>query len=186
MSRRSGLVLTVDELQLAARPDLAELAATLQQHVPDGWPLVVALAGLPTIRDGHRSVTYLERSEWHELGMLSHADAVRALVGPAADAGRPLSARGRRPAGGGQRWVPVRGPGPRPPRLARRRAGTRKITEAHARAALPRAEADLATALYAGRWADASAKEREYLAAVAATLDGDDSTTGSRSPPTSV
>ena len=59
-------------------------------------------------------------------------------------------------------------------------SGTRKITEAHAQSALPRAEADLATALYAGRWADASAKEREYLTAVAATLDGADSTTGSR------
>ena len=178
-SRRSGLVLTIDELQLAARPELAELAATLQQHVPDGWPLVVALAGLPTIRDGHRSVTYLERSEWHELGMLSHADAVRALVGPAADAGRPL-----RPAaadllaaasGGYPYAVQVLGH-----HAWRASSGERAITERHARAALPRAEADLATALYAGRWADVSAKEREYLAAVAATMGDDDTTTGSQ------
>ena len=60
-----------------------------------------------------------------------------------------------------------------PPARARSPRRTRE-------SALPRAETDLATALYAGRWADASAKEREYLMAVATTLDVADTTTGSR------
>src|SRR5919112_4931963 len=49
LAHGAGLVLTVDELQLASRSELADLAATLQQHVPDDWPLVVILAGLPSL-----------------------------------------------------------------------------------------------------------------------------------------
>ncbi len=70
LDREAGLVLTVDELQLAARTELSDLAATLQQHVPDHWPFVVVLAGLPSIRDSQRGVTYLERAEWHLVGLL--------------------------------------------------------------------------------------------------------------------
>ena len=56
--RTRGLVLTIDEVHLAAHEDLAALIAALQRHVPDGWPLVVAVAGLPSLRDPHSSVTY--------------------------------------------------------------------------------------------------------------------------------
>lgn len=97
LARNSGLVLTIDELQLAKREELADLAATLQEHVPDGWPLVVAVAGLPTIRDPQRSVTYLERGEWHELGLLDYPDTLQALTAPAKAAGRPFTADGAQP-----------------------------------------------------------------------------------------
>src|SRR3712207_6608083 len=95
LGHSAGLVLTVDELQLASRSELADLAATLQQHVPDDWPLVVILAGLPSLRDAQResrrAVTYLERAEWHVLGLLDAAATAEALADPARHAGRPMS-----------------------------------------------------------------------------------------------
>ena len=75
--RSAGIVITVDEAQLADRGELADFAATLQQHVPDNWPLVVILAGLPSIRDTHRRVTYLERGEWQVLGLLDRSATQR-------------------------------------------------------------------------------------------------------------
>ena len=76
----AGLVVTIDELQLAAREELADFAATLQQHIPDDWPLVVIVAGLPSIRDAHRGVTYLERGEWQALGLLDDVATRTALT----------------------------------------------------------------------------------------------------------
>jgi len=171
--RSSGLVLTVDEVQSASKVELAELAATLQQHVPDDWPLVVALAGLPSVRDVGRSVTYLERGEWHEIGLLDHVDSVFALEGPAAAAGRPLERRGAdilADASGGYPYaVQVLGH-----YAWRRSTGKRRIDAAPCREALADAERDLASGLYAGRWGDAAPKEREYLATVARLLvEGD-------------
>lgn len=69
----------------ANRSELADFAATLQQHVPDNLPLVVVLAGLPSIRDTQRGTTYLERAEWHVLGLLD-AVATRAALAEAATA----------------------------------------------------------------------------------------------------
>lgn len=169
----TGLVLSIDELQLARRREIGDLAATLQQHVPDAWPLVVAVAGLPSLRDSNRSVTYLERSEWHELGMLDLDDTVLALRGPAQAAGRPLdddAAEVLAAASGGYPYaVQVVGH-----HAWRASHGSPRISVDHARAALPLAGADLAAGLYAGRWEDAGPKERSYLMAVAELLtDGD-------------
>jgi hypothetical protein len=182
LERSSGLVVTIDELQAARRAELADLAATLQQHVPDGWPLVVVAAGLPSVRDTGRSVTYLERGEWHEIGLLDHDDTVLALEGPAAEAGRPLERPGAEvlaEASGGYPYaVQVLGH-----HAWRRSAGSSRISVAHCRDALEPADRDLATGLYAGRWGDAAPKEREYLAAVARLVlasdgSGDDVTGG--------
>ena len=84
------MVVTLDEVHLAARRELAALAALLQEGTGERWPLVVVLAGLPLMRAPEHSVTYLERGAWHELGMLSRADAVRALRLPAQAAARPM------------------------------------------------------------------------------------------------
>lgn len=46
---------------------------TLEENVPERWPLVVAMAALPTLRSNRgpgRLPTYLERAEWHELEQL--------------------------------------------------------------------------------------------------------------------
>src|SRR5690625_2599235 len=91
LERESGLVVTIDELQRVRGPQLAEVTAAIQRRIPDGWPLVLVVAGLPTIRQPKRTVTYLERGEWHELRALDPADTRRALTEPAKTAGRPLT-----------------------------------------------------------------------------------------------
>lgn len=166
LTRKSGLVLTIDELQLAKREELADLAATLQEHVPDGWPLVVAVAGLPTIRDPQRSVTYLERGEWHELGLLDYSDTLQALTAPAKAAGRPFTADGAPPlaeASGGYPYaIQVLGH-----HAWRASTGSDQITTEHSARADTAGQQDLAAGLYAARWHDASPKEREYLQTLA-------------------
>lgn len=166
-----GLVVTVDELQLADRAELANFAAVLQQHVGDHWPLVVAGAGLPSLRERDRSVTYLERGEWHELGLLGPADTVEALTGPAVEAGRPMHQRSAEilaEASGGYPYaIQVLGH-----HAWRASHGHERIEPGHARAALSEAQRDLSTGLYASRWNDASPKERDYLAALARLPEG--------------
>lgn len=175
--RGSGLMVTIDELQLARRAEVGDLAATLQQHVPDHWPLVVAVAGLPAIRSADRSVTYLERGEWHELGLLDHADTLLALTGPAAGAGRPLTpeaAESLADASGGYPYaVQVLGH-----HAWRCSAGADRIDAGHAAEAIPRAYADMAGGLFASRWEGASPKEQAYLTAVAALITGGGTATG--------
>ncbi|HXP99435.1 MAG TPA: ATP-binding protein, partial [Solirubrobacteraceae bacterium] len=89
-TRDSGIVLTLDEAHLAARAELAALAALLQEGTGERWPLVVVFAGLPLMRSPEHSVTYLERGAWHELGLLGRQDTVQALRAPAQAAGRPM------------------------------------------------------------------------------------------------
>ena len=164
--RSAGVVLAVDELQLADRRELADLAAALQAHVPDRWPLVFVAAGLPTLREPTKSVTYLERAEWHELGLLSLEDSISALRGPAEEAGRPMSAPAAdelaTAAGGYPFAVQVMGH-----HAWRASTGAGAISVAHARKAVASAQADLATGLYASRWDAAAPREREYLRALA-------------------
>lgn len=165
----AGLLLTLDELHLAERDELADLAATLQQHVPDGWPLVVVLAGLPSMRDRQRAVTYLERGEWHLLGLLDAAATRLALTLPAADAQRPMTAPAAdllvEASGGYPYAIQVLGH-----HAWRASSGSDRITLQHARQALPAAQKDLAAGLYAARWQDASPRERDYLLALAELL----------------
>ncbi len=169
LEKASGIVLTVDEVHLATREDLATVTAALQRHVPDGWPVVFAVAGLPSLRDPRSSVTYLERGEWHELGLLGPVDTREALIEPARLAGRPMDAKAAdvlaAATGGYPYAVQVFGH-----HAWRASAGSAVITADHAQQAGRAAQADLASGLYAGRWHDATAKEREYLAAMAAHL----------------
>lgn len=170
LEKDAGFVLTVDEVHLAAREDLAALTAALQRHVPDGWPLVVAVAGLPSLRDPRSSVTYLERGEWHELGLLSAGDTIDALEQPALLANRPMAPDAAQllgQASGGYPYaIQVFGH-----HAWRASAGADVIGLEHARHATSAAQEDLASGLFAGRWHDASPKEREYLAAVAQRLE---------------
>jgi hypothetical protein len=171
-ARSSGLVVAVDELQLADRGELAEFTATLQEHVVDGWPLVVVAAGLPSLREPRRSVTYLERGEWHELGLLDGAATLRALTAPASSAGRPFEEAAAhllvQASGGYPYAIQVLGH-----HAWRASTGSARIGLADAQRAVAAAEADLAAGLYAARWSDASATERTYLSALARlVIDG--------------
>ena len=166
MEEGSGLVITIDEVQYAERPELAGFTAILQERMAENWPLVVIVAGLPSIREPRRVVTYLERGEWHELGLLSRDEAEQALTEPAVDAGRPMepdAARELATASGGYPYaVQLYGH-----HAWRASGGADRITLDHALAAGEAARRELVDGLYVARWNDASEREREYLTAVA-------------------
>ena len=169
IDRGAGLVVTVDEVQNAEPAELAVLCGTFQEHVPQGWPVVLALAALPTLRNNRgrrRLPTYLERAEWHDLDTLPPNEAREALVGPAEQAGRPMSTAAAdlllEHAGGYPYAIQVAG------HFAWRAShGSERITLEHACSAGPRIEADLAQ-LFKARWDDASPREQDYLRAMAA------------------
>ena len=174
VERDAGVLLTLDELHAADAGQAARLAAVLQLGVPEGWPLVVCAAALPSIRGARGRgafPTYLERAEWHVLGPLDDDDARQALVEPAAAAGRPMDDAAA------QVLLSVAGGYPYAVQVAghfawRASAGSPQIRAAHAEEALPRIHADL-DHLHASRWDDASRKEKEYLAVMARlALDG--------------
>lgn len=168
----AGVIVTLDELQNAPQHELELIAGTLQETVPENWPLVVAVAALPSLRrtrGKRRLPTYLERAEWHVLGDLPEDAARQALAGPAQQAGRPMSAQAQ------NILLSVAGGYPYAIQLAghyawRASHGHASITARHARAAVPAIDAELAT-LFQGRWEDASPKEREYLRALAQLVD---------------
>ena len=166
LDRDSGLVVTIDELQQVRGPQLAEVTAAIQRRIPDGWPLVLVVAGLPTIREPKRTVTYLERGEWHELTALDPVDTRRALTEPARSAGRPLTSAAAdllvNAVGGYPYAIQVHGH-----HAWRASASSETITAEHVETSLPRAEADLASGLYAARWHNTSPGERTYLHALA-------------------
>ena len=166
VERDSGFVLTLDEAHLATRSELAALAALLQEGTGERWPMVVVIAGLAQMRSPERSVTYLERGNWHELGLLGRDDAMRALQRPAAAAGRPMdedaAALLAHASGGYPYAIQLYGH-----HAWRASAEHERIDRAAAEAALPRAARELARGLYAARWTAASPAQRDYLAAVA-------------------
>ncbi len=176
-ARGGGLVLAIDELQLANRDELAELTATLQEHVADGWPLAVVAAGLPKLREPRRSVTYLERGEWHELGLLGPRATRQALTVPAEQAGRPFAeaAADRLGAASGGYPYAIQVFGHHAWRAS---ADAAQISDAHAERAVEAAHADLAGGLYAARWSDASPVEHGYLKALAELAVAGAATTG--------
>lgn len=168
LERGTGLLVTLDELQNASTADLHELGGVLQESVPESWPLVVAIAALPSLREkrGKRLPTYLERAEWHPLESLPGSDAREALTGPAAQSGRPMSTEAAdlllAQSGGYPYAIQVAG------HFAwRASTGGDSVTVDHARAAVPRIEADL-DQLFLSRWDGASTREQEYLSALAA------------------
>lgn len=165
--RDSGFVLTLDEAHLASRRELAALAALLQEGTGERWPIVVVIAGLPLMRAPDHSVTYLERGAWHELGLLTPEDTLRALRLPADAAGRPMdedAAALLADASGGYPYaVQLYGH-----HAWRKSAGLDKVDLNAAKEALPRAQRELERGLYAARWTAASPAQRRYLAALAA------------------
>ncbi len=174
VERDAGIVLTLDELQTAEPDGLRTLAAVLQEHVPNGWPLVVVIAALPSLRAtrGSRALpTYLERAEWHDIGPLDTEASLLALTGPAAQASRPMT-----PAAA-DALMALSGGYPYAIQVAghfawRASAGSDEITAAHADQARSRIEEDLEQ-LFRIRWEDASPTERDYLVAMAhASVDG--------------
>lgn len=176
LARDSGVVLTLDEAHLATRRELSTLAALLQEGTGEQWPLVTVIAGLPLMRAPEHSVTYLERGAWHELGMLSQQQTVRALRLPAETAGRPMdedAATLLAQASGGYPYaIQLYGH-----HAWRASAEHDRIDRHAAEAALPRAQRELERGLYAARWTAASPAQRRYLTALATLGDARGPTT---------
>ncbi len=170
LARGSGVVLTLDEAHLATRQELAALAALLQEGTGERWPVVVVIAGLPLMRAPEHSVTYLERGAWHELGLLSPRETVRALRLPAKAAGRPMdedaAAQLAQASGGYPYAVQLYGH-----HAWRASAERDRIDRRAVDAAIPRAQRELERGLYAARWTAASPAQRRYLAALATLSD---------------
>lgn len=178
VARGAGLLITLDELQNATPDELHELGGVLQETVPENWPLVIAVAALPSLREkrGSRLPTYLERAEWHALDSLPGPDAREALIGPAEQSGRPMDPDAAdmliAQSGGYPYAIQVAG------HFAWRASrGSGRITTGHATDALPRIAADL-DQLFLSRWEDASNRERDYLAALATAWDTIDEPNG--------
>jgi AAA ATPase domain len=173
IARETGFVLTLDEAHLATRRELSALAALLQEGTGERWPVVVVIAGLPLMRAPEHSVTYLERGTWHELGLLSSEETVRALRLPAEAGGRPMvqdAAIVLAEASGGYPYA-IQLYGHHAWRAAN---GHDRIDLAAAQAALPRAQRALEDGLYAARWSAASPTQKRYLttlATIAATTN---------------
>jgi type II secretory pathway predicted ATPase ExeA len=166
MARNTGVVLTIDEAQLADRDEMTRFAAALQEGTGRDWPLVVVLAGLRSLRDHRRMPSYFERAEWHELGSLDQAATLEALTEPAAAAGRPFepaaAAELADETGGYPYAIQLYGH-----HAWRASAGQDRITLDAARQAARTGGAQLERGLYAQRWAQASPREQQYLLALA-------------------
>jgi hypothetical protein len=177
----SGLVVTIDEVHVAGSEPLGAVAAALQRHVPDDWPLVVVLAGLTALRRPGKSVTYLERCDWHELGMLGQRDTLAALTVPAEAAGRSweadAAAQVAEHSGGYPFAIQMYGY-----HTWRASAGAEHIDTAAAATGLAVGDRKLAAGLYRNRWDAAPDGERSYLAAAARLVvdSSDGHTTGAQ------
>jgi len=165
-SRGTGVLISIDELQLANRVEIAQFGATLQRAMREDWPLLVVGAGLDSMRGPGRLPTYFERADWQELGLLDDRATLSALADPARNAGRPFDQQAARylaeQTGGYPYAIQLYGQ-----QVWRASRGSATITLEHAKAAAPAAEEQLARGLYANRWAQVSPQEREYLLAAA-------------------
>jgi type II secretory pathway predicted ATPase ExeA len=181
--RQTGFVLTVDELHAAETGEFGDFASLLQYATEARWPMVVVGAGLPSLREiasnseTYPSLGYLERADWHELGLLSEEETVAALQGSAAQAGRPMdddAASLLASASGGYPFaVQVYGK-----HAWRASQGEERIRLPAAQAALDPSRRELDRGLYSARWERTSPREREYLQAVAHLAEGDAPVTG--------
>lgn len=165
----AGLLLTVDEVHLASKGDFASIAALLQRATGERMPLVAVLAGLPSMRDPRRMVTYTERAEWHELGLLPEAETRRAFTEPALSAGRPMDA------GASDHLVRASGGYPYAVRVLghhawRASSGVEVIDVHHALIGETATQRDFANGLFGARWDDCPPREKECVLALADLL----------------
>ena len=163
----TGLLVTVDEAQMAPQEDLSAVARALQTVVARRLqPVAVVFGGLETFRDRLAGAgTYASRLPVEELGNLEPSAARLALVEPAARRhvaweDEALGLLVRR-SGGHPYYVQLFGW-----HAWEAAQGEATITLAHAKAGLRSARAELA-GQYEATWGNLRPQERDYLAAVA-------------------
>jgi AAA ATPase domain len=93
-ARRTGLIITVDEIHAADRPDLSRLAADVQHFIREGLPIGLVFAGLPAavsdlLNEG--VATFLRRADRIDLHAASIAEVERSFSETFAGAGIGLS-----------------------------------------------------------------------------------------------
>ena len=166
-----GLALLIDEAQDLTADELTALCSVIHLAGQDGWPLLVALAGLPSLPRVLAEVkSYAERLfDFARIRELDDDLARSALLEPAAAEGVAWEAPAvdlvvRETSGypyflqqlGQDTWNLADEP---------------PITLAHARAGTERGRAALDTGFYRVRWDRATRSEQRYLRAMA--VDGD-------------
>ena len=163
----TGLLVTVDEAQVAPQEDLSAVARALQTVVARRLqPIAVIFGGLPTFRERLAGAgTYASRLPVDEIGNLEPSAARLALVEPAARRhvaweDEALGLLVRR-SGGHPYYVQLFGW-----HAWEAAQGEATITLAHAKAGLASARAELA-GQYEATWGRLRPQERDYLAAVA-------------------
>ena len=163
----TGLLVTVDEAQLAPQEDLSAVARALQTVVARRLqPVAVFFGGLQTFRERLAGAgTYASRLPVEELANLEPGAARLALVEPAARRhvaweDEALGLLVRR-SGGHPYYVQLFGW-----HAWEAAQGEATITLAHAKAGLKSARAELA-GQYVATWGRLRPQERDYLAAVA-------------------
>lgn len=89
----TGLLVTVDEVQ-PGLDEMINLASSFQHFVREGRNAALFMAGIPSHISGllqNRSVSFLRRANYCELGPISDCEIRAALEGTAEDAGRSLT-----------------------------------------------------------------------------------------------
>ncbi len=172
----SGLVILIDEIQSADPEGLRTLAYTWQHLQAEGAdvPAAVLTAGLPNVSDAvAAAVTFSERFAYRPLPPLEPAAEELALAVPAQELGvhweRDALQEAVAVASGYPYMVQLIGDAAWA--AAGRPDPGMRITAAHVRIGRDAMEADL-EALFRARWANASAGERDFMAAMAS--NGDD------------
>jgi hypothetical protein len=167
----AGLALLVDEAQDLTADELTALWAVVHLAGQDGWPLLVALAGLPSLpRILAEAKFYSERLfEFTQIHELDHELARSAIVEPAAAEGVAWDLDAVELVVGETAGYPyfLQQLGQDTWNLA---AGS-PVTLADARAGAERGRAALDTGFFRIRWDRATRSEQRYLRAM--SLDGD-------------
>jgi len=89
----TGLLITLDEVHAANRPDIRLLATVIQHCFREERPVAFAAAGLPAAVDdllSDRVLTFLRRADRQVLGPIAGVDVEDALRGPIEDRGRSI------------------------------------------------------------------------------------------------
>lgn len=89
----TGLLITLDEVHAASRPDIRLLATVIQHCFREERPVAFAAAGLPAAVDDllrDRVLTFLRRADRQVLGPIASVEVEDALRGPIEDRGRSI------------------------------------------------------------------------------------------------
>jgi hypothetical protein len=83
-----GLAILIDEAQEIAQDELTTLAMVAQAAAQDNWPVLFAMAGLPSLPQTlSEAKSYSERFQYTHVERLSDFDAREAIAKPAGDEG---------------------------------------------------------------------------------------------------